>query len=179
MAHGAFGSVSRERSLFLLVSAEHNGKSGCMKIALLTALTMVAFAANSLLTRLAVDGGHADPASFAILRVLAGAVVLAALVLPKTHRLPLKDPMRLIGAVSLAVYMVGFSVAYVTLDAGLGALILFGVVQISMFLYAALRGQTPSMRQLMGASIAFVGLLVALWPGAGSGSRPGIARPPR
>ena len=52
-----------------------------MHVALLTAFTMVAFAANSILTRLAVDGGYADPMSFAVLRVLAGALVLAAMVL--------------------------------------------------------------------------------------------------
>ena len=74
------------------------------------------------------------------------------------------------GALSLAAYMIGFSLAYATLDAGLGALILFGVVQVTIFIWGALRGATPSTRQLSGASLAFVGLLIALWPSEGSTS---------
>ena len=143
-----------------------------MHVALLTAFTMVAFAANSILTRLAVDGGYADPMSFAVLRVLAGALVLAAMVLPRTRRIPWKDPMRAVGAASLAIYMIGFSLAYVTLDAGLGALILFGVVQITMFVHAATRGQNPTPRQIIGASIAFAGLVLVLWPAPDSVSDP-------
>lgn len=142
------------------------------RIALLTTFTMVAFAANSILTRLAVLGGHADPYSFAILRVMAGAFVLIALVLPKTRSLAWSDRSRLWGALSLSVYMIGFSVAYLTLDAGLGALILFGVVQISMFVHAALTQRKPTQRQLIGAAVAFAGLIMALWPSEGRGTDP-------
>ena len=60
--------------------------------------------------------------------------------------------------------MIGFSLAYDSLDAGLGALILFGVVQVALFIYGAIRGETPTQRELIGASIAFIGLLIALWP---------------
>ncbi|AXI48739.1 EamA family transporter [Sulfitobacter sp. SK012] len=138
-----------------------------MRIAFLTTLTMFAFAANSLLTRAAVDGGHMDPAGFAVLRVLSGAVVLASILAMRGGGVPLLRRERLPGAISLAVYMMAFSLAYLTLDAGLGALILFGVVQISMFSYAALLGETPTPRQIVGAVIAFLGLLLALWPGPG------------
>jgi drug/metabolite transporter (DMT)-like permease len=79
---------------------------------------------------------------------------------------------RISGAVSLAVYMIGFSLAYLTLDAGLGALILFGVVQITMFAHGALRSAAPSVRQVTGAGIAFAGLLLALWPGPGGTADP-------
>ena len=108
---------------------------------------MTAFAANSILTRAAVDGGHIDPSGFAIIRVLAGAVVLGMLMTLRGGALPLLQPKRMWGALSLTAYMIGFSLAYLTLDAGLGALILFGVTQIT---------------------IAFIGLLIVLWPGSGS-----------
>lgn len=135
-----------------------------MRLFLLTSFTMCAFAANSILTRMAVDGGHADPVTFAVVRVLAGAAILSAVVLAQGGRIPIKTRMTMVGAASLAVYMVGFSLAYVSLDAGLGALILFGVVQISMFLYATLRSSRPTPRQITGACVAFVGLVIALWP---------------
>lgn len=135
-----------------------------MRLFLLTALTMCAFAANSILNRLAIDSGASDPAGFAVIRVLSGAVVLAALVLWRGGNLPLLNRRRVVGAGSLSLYMIGFSLAYLTLDAGLGALILFGVVQISMFAITALRGAAPTTRQLAGACIALAGLAYVLWP---------------
>ncbi len=135
-----------------------------MRLFLLTSLTMCAFAANSILNRLAIESEASDPAGFAVVRVLAGAVVLAVLVLLKGAVLPLRSPRRIIGAGSLSLYMIGFSVAYLTLDAGLGALILFGVVQITMFAVGAMTGATPTVRQLAGAAVALGGLAYVLWP---------------
>lgn len=138
-----------------------------MRLILLTTLTMIAFAANSILTRLAVDGGYIDANSFALIRVLSGAIVLSIMIVMRGGKLPLFRRARAVGALSLAAYMVGFSIAYQTLDAGLGALIMFGVVQISMFMHGAKTGAGPSGRQMIGAGVAFSGLLLALWPGSG------------
>ncbi|WP_187428305.1 hypothetical protein ROLI_007280 [Roseobacter fucihabitans] len=143
-----------------------------MRIVLLTSFTMIAFAANSLLTRLAVETGSIDPNSFALIRVLSGAVVLASILFLRGGKLQLFAPARFLGAASLAAYMAGFSLAYLTLDAGLGALILFGVVQMSMFAQGAVTGKRPTTRQLAGAALAFTGLLFALWPGNGGQSDP-------
>ena len=146
-----------------------------MRLALLTALTMAAFAANSLFNRLAVGSGGIDAASFALVRVLAGAAVLALLA---TMRIahhgrgarhgsgwPPVTPAAVPGALGLAVYLAGFSFAYTGLAAGTGALILFGTVQITMFAGAVLRGQRLGQRRVIGAGIAFVGLIMLLWPG--------------
>ncbi len=111
-----------------------------MRLAFLICLTMIAFAANSILNRLAVDSGGTSPTDFAALRVASGAAVLVALSLGRGHGLPLTAPRRWAGALALSVYMVGFSLAYRSLDAGLGALILFGVVQVSMFAMSAATG---------------------------------------
>lgn len=139
-----------------------------MRLFLLTCLTMIAFAANSVLTRAAIEGGHIDPSGFALVRVLSGAVVLGMVMTLRGGALPLLRRKRLPGAISLSVYMIGFSLAYLTLDAGLGALILFGVVQIAMFAHGALTGARPTSRQLAGAGLAFAGLLIVLWPGTGA-----------
>tara|TARA_R110000787_G_scaffold182915_6_gene294912 strand:+ start:1853 stop:2707 length:855 start_codon:yes stop_codon:yes gene_type:complete len=143
-----------------------------MRLALLTLLTMVAFAANSILTRMAIDGAYIDPSGFAIVRVLSGAIVLGMIISIRGGSLPLMRRNRLPGAMSLTAYMIGFSLAYLTLDAGLGALILFGVVQITMFAHGALWGAVPTRCQVTGAAIAFVGLLFALWPGPGGAADP-------
>ena len=135
-----------------------------MRLILLILLTMCAFAANSLLTRAAVEGGHIDPGAFAVLRVAAGAAMLGTIAIWRGVSLPLLQRERVLGALSLTAYMVGFSLAYLTLDAGLGALILFGVTQITMFGHAAVTGRVPSMQRLIGAGVAFGGLVLVLWP---------------
>jgi len=50
---------------------------------------MIAFAANSVLNRLAVDSGAIDPRSFAVIRVVAGALMLTLLVFARRQRVPL------------------------------------------------------------------------------------------
>lgn len=144
--------------------ADRRGTPGLLVLA---ALTMCAFAANSLLNRLAVDGGHIAPGQFAALRVASGALVLWLLLRARGGRLPLGGPRRLVGAVALTTYMLGFSLAYRDLGAGAGALILFAVVQIAMFA-AGLRGASrPGPRALSGAGVALAGLALVLWPAGG------------
>ncbi len=132
---------------------------------LFVALTMTAFAANSVLNRVAVTEFQMAPMDFAAIRVVAGAAVLWALILPRAAAQPvLWVPRRLAGAAMLAVYMIGFSWAYISLDAGLGALILFGVLQVVVFGWAVWEGQTIPLMRWIGALIALLGLCILLWP---------------
>ncbi|NNC63745.1 MAG: EamA/RhaT family transporter, partial [Gammaproteobacteria bacterium] len=100
------------------------------QVALLTSLAMVAFAANSLLCRLALAPGLIDAPSFATLRVLAGALTLGLIVLPR-WRTEYKANTDLVAVGALLGYMICFSYAYLSLAAGTGALILFGTVQLT------------------------------------------------
>jgi drug/metabolite transporter (DMT)-like permease len=74
---------------------------------------------------------------------------------------------RLAGVVGLVLYIYGFSVAYVVLDAGLGALILFGTVQVTMFGGSLMGGERPPLLRWLGAGLAFGGLVWLLWPVGG------------
>ncbi len=139
-----------------------------MRLFLLTALVMVAFAANSVLNRMALAGGEIDALLFAVYRVGSGALALAVLVLIRDRRVPLAGPWRLIGVLSLSVYMLGFSLAYVVLDAGVGALILFGGVQVTMFAGAVAAGERVPFLRWVGAGVAFAGLAWLVWPGSGA-----------
>ncbi len=138
-----------------------------MRLFLLTSLTMIAFAANSVLNRMALAGGSIDATSFGTIRLIAGALMLAALCLALRGGLHLRGPGRVAGVLALLVYMYGFSTAYTVLDAGLGALILFGVVQITMFAGGLVEREAMPPRRWIGATLAFAGLAWLLWPGAG------------
>jgi len=135
-----------------------------MRLALLTALTMLAFAANSILNRMALAGDHIDAFGFVVIRVLSGAAMLVLLVLVQRRGLPLFRPRRIVGALSLCLYLLGFSIAYLRLDAGLGALILFGSVQITMFAGGVLSGETVPPARWAGAVMAMAGLGWLVWP---------------
>jgi drug/metabolite transporter (DMT)-like permease len=141
-----------------------------MKLFLLIVLTMAAFAANSVLNRLALAGGAIGPIEFGVVRVLAGAVVLCALVRLRFGGATLwavlrPERGRLLPVAALCVYIFAFSLAYVSLDAGLGALVLFSVVQITMFGGAVISGEAIPVARWAGAAMALIGLGWLLWPG--------------
>lgn len=135
-----------------------------MKLFALVALVMIAFAANSVLNRVALVDGTTGPAAFALLRLASGALALVILARLRSGVLPWRAPGRVWGALALALYVLGFSFAYVTLAAGTGALILFGGVQITMFLGALWQREAVPQARWIGAGVAFAGLLVLLWP---------------
>jgi len=136
-----------------------------VRAAWLTAAAMVAFASNSILCRMALRGGHIDPAAFTAVRLTAGALVLSPLALRgRGVAGPPVWPL----ALSLFAYASAFSFAYVRLDAATGALILFGAVQLTMVVGGYLQGQRPSARQLQGFGLSVVGLLMLTLPGVGS-----------
>ena len=145
-----------------------------MRLFLTTALVMLAFAGNSVLNRMALKGGAIGAMDFALWRLAAGALVLAGLALALRRGLPLGAPRRWAGALALAVYVVGFSLAYLRLDAGIGALILFGGVQVTMFAGALATGEALPARRWAGAGMALAGLGWLLWPG-GAAPVPGVS----
>ncbi len=129
------------------------------------ALVMVAFAANSVLCRLALAGQHIDPMTFSLIRVASGAVVLLGLFLySKSSQTKVQWSLK--NAFFLAVYILAFSYAYLQIDAGIGALLLFGVVQLTMVLYGYWQGEQIGIYRSIGLCIALAGIIVLLLPGA-------------
>ena len=137
-----------------------------MNVVILTAFTLVAFAANSLLCRLALGGHLIDPMSFTTLRLVSGALAL----IPLTLRFgEFKMPKKLMGSwgsgCALFTYAAAFSLAYVTLTTGMGALILFGSVQVTMIGAALKSGEKLGPAQWFGLASAISGLTYLVIPG--------------
>lgn len=130
---------------------------------LLTALAMLAFAGNSILCRIALRDTAIDPASFTGLRIVAGALTLGVML-----RLGKSGPLSgdWFSAFALFVYAAAFSFAYIGLDAGAGALLLFGAVQLSMLAWGLLQGERFSAGQVAGLLLALSGLMILLLPGS-------------
>ena len=134
-----------------------------MKLFALIAVTMCAFAANSVLARAGIFTFDMEPLLFAGVRLASGAMMLALLVALRGGWGRV-DRDRVITASTLLLYLVPFSIAYLTLPSGVGALILFGVVQITMFGGSCLAGTLPGPRQWGGMAVAMAGLGWLLWP---------------
>lgn len=142
-------------------------------IVLLTAGTMVAFAANSLLCRLALREEHIDAATFTSVRLASGAVVLWLLLLLQDR--PVRQHGSWRSALALFVYAGAFSYAYLSLPASTGALLLFGAVQATMIGYGFWRGERLGRFQSVGLVVACVGLVALLMPGLSAPSPSGAA----
>lgn len=134
-----------------------------VQIIFLTIITMVAFAGNSLLCRLALDGYGMDPASFTSIRFVSGAVTLWLVVRLRPNTT--KGRGNWLSAFMLFVYAACFSYAYVTLSAATGALLLFGAVQATMISHSLHIGERMGGRGFAGLSLALAGLVYLLWPG--------------
>ena len=133
-----------------------------MQLVLLTTLTMIAFAANSVFARLALADNAMDPSSYTLIRLASGALMLALLVFRSSLADAISKHGNLPAAAALFVYAAGFSFAYLALDTGMGALILFACVQATMIGWAVFTGDRPNALEWLGICIAlaaFVGLV--------------------
>jgi len=129
---------------------------------LLTALAMVAFAANSVLCRLALRHTQIDAASFTAIRLVSAALVLWLIVRIRSRGAAAGGNWP--SALALFIYAAAFSFAYTGLQAGIGALILFGCVQATMVGHGLWRGERLNLFQVTGMGIAFAGLVGLLLP---------------
>lgn len=128
-------------------------------------LTMAAFAANSLLCRLALKGMHMDAVSFSSIRLLSGAVAL--LILLRLPAIKTRPEFNVLNAALLAIYVFAFSLAYLSLTTAAGALLLFGTVQCVMTGWGLIRGERLTWLKSVGMLAAVTGLALLLLPGAG------------
>jgi drug/metabolite transporter (DMT)-like permease len=134
-------------------------------LVLLVALALTAFAANSLLCRIALRGTGIDAASFTGVRIVAGAITLLIIVWWRqggARHLP-SGSWR--SALALFVYAAGFSYAYLQLSAAVGALLLFGAVQLTMIGYGIWSGERLRVPQTAGLLLAVSGLVGLMLPG--------------
>src|SRR5215510_3733435 len=131
----------------------------------LTVLALVAFAANSVLCRLALAQPTIDPASYTAVRLITGAITLWLIAAFLKKRSVAKSGSSWISAGMLFLYAGTFSFAYISLSAGTGALILFASVQITMIAVGLYTGERPAILEWLGLSVATAGLIYLVSPG--------------
>ena len=150
----------------LPANAAPRALTSALTTALLTAAVLACFAANSLLCRLALADRSIDPVSFTAMRLTSGALALFLLTLARRS-----PPARLTGggwpsALALFIYAAPFSIGYVKIGAAVGALALFGAVQVTMIGWGIARGERPVGVVWVGLAMALGGLGALTLPGA-------------
>lgn len=151
-----------------------------MKATVYTVIALIAFAANSLFCRMALADGHIDAWSFTILRLLSAAVCLGIIMSIHAYRLRqhvqepdsishvaiLDDKGSWLSSLSLVIYALCFSIAYVELDTGTGALILFSAVQLTMIGWGVYKKEHLSSLQWLAFIVAVAGFVYLMLPSA-------------
>lgn len=133
----------------------------------LTGAALVAFAANSVLCRLALGEGLIDAAGFSVIRLLSGALVLLFILKanPNKNLQQTTSKGSWSASLMLFVYAVAFSYAYISLDTATGALILFGAVQMTIIVLSILSGHRLILSEVVGVMMAFGGFVYLMLPG--------------
>jgi drug/metabolite transporter (DMT)-like permease len=129
-----------------------------------TSAALLGFAANSLLCRFALGGKLVDATTFTSIRLGSGALALFAL-RRAAGRAGAGGRGDFVSAAALFAYAIAFSLAYLRIGAGVGALVLFGAVQTTMIGWALLHGERPAPAEWLGLAIAITGLVVLVFPG--------------
>ncbi len=136
-----------------------------LKTTTFTGLALIAFAANSILCRLALGNEGIDASSFTIIRLLSGTVVLLVIIGTTSKMTGSSTKGSWTASFMLFLYAITFSYAYISLDTGTGALILFGSVQITMILLSLISGTRLHFTEWAGVTIAFTGFVYLILPG--------------
>ena len=140
-------------------------KGGGLRVAGLTSLALVAFAGNSVICRLALSDGSIDAASFSTVRLVSGAIALLLILFATNRGKSFPSYASWMSAAMLFLYAVCFSFAYISLDTGIGALILFGMVQATMVAGALWAGDRPAVAEWIGWLLAVSGFVYLVSPG--------------
>jgi drug/metabolite transporter (DMT)-like permease len=149
--------------------------AGSLRVAGLTVLALVAFAGNSVLCRLALADSSIDAASFTTVRLVSGAIALLIILSVTSRGTRPASYGSWMSAAMLFLYAACFSFAYVSLDTGVGALILFGMVQATMIAGALMAGDRPTVAEWIGWLLAVGGFVYLVSPGLTAPSPGGSA----
>lgn len=149
-------------------------KNHFIKTIIYTGLALIAFAANSVLARLALGNNTIDASGFTSIRLLAGAFVLLTIIQFRKNKTESSTKGSWFSGFMLFIYAIAFSYAYLSLDTGTGALILFGAVQITIILISIYNGNRLHFTEWLGVIIAFTGFVYLIIPGINTPSTNGF-----
>ena len=135
-----------------------------LKIIFLIFLVLLFFALNSILARVAISTQNIDAFSFTLLRIISAMFILLCLCFYKNKSLKIDLKSNYLSGFMFFLYAICFSFSYTNMLAGIGTLILFAVVQLTMIILALFFNEKLTFNKIIGILIAFLGLVYLLYP---------------
>ncbi len=135
-----------------------------LKLFILIFIALLFLAVNSILCKMAISTQNIDAFSFTILRIFSGAILLLGIYFYKNRNLKFDMKKNWLSSFMLFLYAICFSYSYINMFAGIGTLILFAVVQLSMILIALFYREKLTINKILGIIVAFSGLVFLLYP---------------
>jgi drug/metabolite transporter (DMT)-like permease len=139
-------------------------KSLDIKLTFLTFLALFSLSSNPVLCRMAMVTNQIDAVSFTFFRILSGAIFLLLIYFYKTKKFDLNLKNNYLAPFMLFLYAITFSFSYENMQAGIGTLILFAVVQLTMIFMAFKHKESLTLQKVFGIVLAFAGLAYLLYP---------------
>ena len=135
-----------------------------LKLFVLICVALLFLSANSILARMAIVTQNIDAFTFTFLRIISGSILLFIIYFYRKRRVEISLKKNWISGFMLFLYAICFSYSYINMLAGIGTLILFAVVQLSMILIALFYKEKMSLNKIIGIFVAFIGLVYLLYP---------------
>ena len=135
-----------------------------LKLFVLICVALLFLSANSILARMAIITQNIDAFTFTFLRIISGSILLFIIYFYRKKRVDISLKKNWISGFMLFLYAICFSYSYINMLAGIGTLILFAVVQLSMILIALFYKEKMSLNKIIGIFVAFIGLVYLLYP---------------
>ena len=135
-----------------------------LKLFVLICVALLFLSANSILARMAIVTQNIDAFTFTFLRIISGSILLFIIYFYRKKRVDISLKKNWISGFMLFLYAICFSYSYINMLAGIGTLILFAVVQLSMILIALFYKEKMSLNKIIGIFVAFIGLVYLLYP---------------
>ncbi len=135
-----------------------------LKLFIFIFIALLFLSANSILARVAISTQNIDAFTFTFLRIFSGAILLLIIYFYKNKNLKLNFKKNWLSSFMLFLYAICFSYSFINMYAGIGTLILFAVVQLSMILIALFYKEKLTSNKIFGVLIAFSGLVYLLYP---------------
>lgn len=135
-----------------------------IKFIFLIALSLLFLASNSIFCKLALVNNYIDAYSFTLLRLLFGAITLVLIYFYKTKKIYFSKKINWLSSFMLFSYAICFSYSFINIDAGMGTLLLFTVVQIVMVLFSLFQKEKITVQKFFGVILALFGLAYLLYP---------------
>ena len=135
-----------------------------LKLIGLIFIVLLFFASNSILARMAIFTQNIDAFSFTFLRIISAMFVLLFIYFYKNKKIKIDFRNNYISGFMFFLYAICFSYSYINMAAGIGTLILFAVVQLTMIILALFLNEKLTLNKIIGITIAFGGLIYLLYP---------------